>query len=287
MPDTDRAPRTLLGVFPHPDDESIAAGLTLLHAVADGVATHVVTCTGGEAGENLAGIDLVQPMAAQRRDEMAAAVEALGLASHAWLGYRDSGMVDTPDNAAPDAFTNADLDEATRRLAGHIRRLRPQVVVSDDARGSYGHPDHVMGHRVTVAAIEVAADPGADVPGDPHVVDRHVAHAIPRGGLERMQAMFRERDLASPFGDDAAEAFGTPDEEVVTTIVAPELVDAKRTAMLAHRSQVGEDSFFFNVPEEVFVEFMGREHFTVVSSAAPLGDVERAAMAHDLFGGVA
>lgn len=287
MPDAAARPHTLLGVFPHPDDESIASGLTLLQAAANGVATHVVTCTGGEAGENLAGIELDQPMPEQRREEMAAAARALGLTSHEWLGYRDSGMADTPDNEAPEAFTNADLGSAARRLAGHIRRLRPQVVISDEAKGTYGHPDHVMAHRVTVAAVEAAADPDADVPGAPHVVDRHVAHVIPRSGLRRLQELLASRGLPSPFGEDGPAGFGTPDEEVWTVIVAPELVPGKQAAMRAHRSQVGEDSFFLNVPEDVFEDVLGRESFAVVSSATPLGDAEREAMAHDLFGGLA
>ena len=288
MPDVGApSPRSLLGVFPHPDDESIAAALTLLHSAASGVATHVVTCTGGENGENLAGIDLDLPMEEQRRMEMAAAVDALGLTSHAWLGYRDSGMVGTPENDHPDAFTNAGLDEAGARLAAHVRRVRPQVVISDDAKGTYGHPDHIMAHRVTVRAIELAADPDAEVDGAPHVVDLHVSHAVPRGGLRDLQEGLAERGIESPFGEDDLGDFGTPDEEVVTVVRAPGQVAAKRAAMLAHRSQVGEDSFFFNFPEDLYLEFMGVEHFAVVSGARPLGKRELDAMATDLFAGVA
>ncbi len=289
MPDVGPTPpRCLLGVFPHPDDESIAAALTLLHSAANGVATHVVTCTGGENGENLAGIELDLPMEEQRRVEMAAAADALQLTSHAWLGYRDSGMVGTSENEHPDAFTNADLDQAGARLASHIRRLQPQVVISDDAKGSYGHPDHVMAHRVTVRAIELAADPDADVDGDVHVVDLHVSHAIPRGGLLRLHDGLVERGLESPFGDpDDLGDFGTPDDQVVTVLQAPDHVPAKKVAMLAHRSQVGEDSFFFNFPDDLYLEFMGVEHYAVVSSARPLGQQELDAMATDLFAGVA
>jgi len=280
--------RSLLGVFPHPDDESLAAALTLLHSAAQGVDTHVVTCTGGENGENLAGIEMDLPMDEQRRVEMAAAADALRLSSHAWLGYRDSGMVGTPENEHAEAFTNADLDEAGLRVAAHVRRVRPQVVISDDAKGTYGHPDHIMGHRVTVRAIELAADPDAQLEGAPHVVDLHVSHAIPRGELQRLHEELTERGLESPFGgDDGPGDFGTPDAEVVTRVHAPEQADGKRVAMLAHRSQVGEDSFFFNFPDDLFQEFMGVEAFAVVSSARPLGEAERSALATDLFAGVA
>lgn len=272
----------LLGVFPHPDDESIAAGLTLLQVARWGVETHVVTCTGGEAGENLAGIDLDQPMTAQRREEMAAAARALGLTSHEWLGYRDSGMADTPDNDHPDAFVNAPVDEAATALATHVRRLRPLVVMSDNDRGSYGHPDHVRAHEVTVAALQVAADPDADVPGRPHTVDFHVAHALPAGVLADLDEALRERGLESPFDEEMLDVMATPDDAVTTTISAPELVDDKRAAMLAHRSQVGEDSFFFNFPRDLFVRALGVEHHAVVSSAKPLDDDLRAAIATTL-----
>lgn len=283
---TSTARRSLLGVFPHPDDESISSAVTLLHSAAAGIDTHVVTCTGGENGENLAGIELDLPMDQQRRVEMEAAAAALRLTSHDWLGYRDSGMVGTPENGHPDAFANADVDQAAARLAAHIRRVRPQVVISDDANGSYGHPDHIMAHRVTVRAIELAADPAADVPGDPHVVDRHVSHAIARSGLRRLHDELQALDLESPFGDGEAGDFGTPDEDIVTVVRAMELVEDKRAAMLAHRSQVGDDSFFFNFPEHMYREFLGVEQFAVVSSARPMGETEWVAMQGDLFGGV-
>lgn len=284
---TSTSRRSLLGVFPHPDDESISSAVTLLHSAAADIDTHVVTCTGGENGENLAGIELDLPMDQQRRVEMEAAAATLRLTSHDWLGYRDSGMVGTPENEHPDAFTNADVDEAATRLAAHVRRLRPQVVISDDVNGSYGHPDHIMAHRVTVRAIALAAEQEADVAGDPHVVDVHVSHAIARSGLRRLHDELHELGLESPFGDGETGDFGTPDEEIVTVVRDMDLVDDKRAAMLAHRSQVGEDSFFFNFPENLYREFLGVEQFAVVSSARPLGATERTAMGSDLFGGVA
>ncbi len=160
------AGRTLLCVHPHPDDESIACGGVLARASATGARTVVVTCTGGEAGENLAGIDLGdEDLPTHRRREMAAAIAALGVDEHVWLGYRDSGMVGTDDNDHPDSFHRADLDEAAARLAAILRRVRPDVVVSDDVHGTYGHPDHVKAHRVTVRAVGARRRPGCRRPG--------------------------------------------------------------------------------------------------------------------------
>jgi len=127
----------LLCVHPHPDDESIACGGVLARAAAEGVRTVVVTCTGGEAGENLAGIDLGgMPLVEHRRRELAEAIAILGVDVHHLLGYRDSGMVGTADNDHPECFHRADLDEAALRLAAIVRAERPGAIVSDDDRGT-------------------------------------------------------------------------------------------------------------------------------------------------------
>jgi len=134
-------PHRLLCVHPHPDDESIACGGLIARSVAAGHAVHVVTCTGGEQGENQSGIDLGgRDMGEVRHQEMAAAITALGGPRHHWLGYRDSGMVGEPGNDHPEAFHGAALDEAAGRLARIVRAVRPHVVVSDDEQGTYGHP---------------------------------------------------------------------------------------------------------------------------------------------------
>src|SRR5690606_31239905 len=181
MPD---ATLTLLCVHPHPDDESIACGGVLARYRDEGVATHVVTCTGGEAGDNLAGIDLGDhDLVWHRQQEMADAVAALGLTSHTWLGFRDSGMAGTDANAHPDAFANVDLYEAAGRLARIVRDLRPHVVVSDDEHGTYGHPDHVRAHRVTDRALAMAADAWWDTGQDPWQVPKPYVHTLSRGRM--------------------------------------------------------------------------------------------------------
>ncbi len=277
---------TLLAVLPHPDDESIAVGGTLSRYRRAGVETHVVTCTGGEAGDNLAGIDLQgRTMPDVRREEMDAAVAVLGLSSHAWLGYRDSGMAGTPENDHPEAFTNADLDEAAGRLAAHVRRLRPDVVVSDDEHGTYGHPDHVMAHRVTVAALALAADPTAVLDDPPHRVRLHVAHTISREGVQRMHDDLTSRGLQSPFDEEAVGSFGTPSDQIATVVDVREDFPTKRAAMLAHRSQIAEDSAFFNFPDDLAETAFGHESFLVVSADPPLTEQDRARLATDLFPG--
>lgn len=279
---------TLLCVHPHPDDESIACGGVLARAAADGVRTVVVTCTGGEEGENLAGIDLAdRPLAEHRRTELVAALRELGVAAHHWLGYRDSGMAGRASNAHPDSFHAAELEEAAVRLAGVLRSERPEVVVSDDRSGTYGHPDHVKAYHVTVRAVALAADPQAPVPGEPWQVTKRYVHTLPKGLLLATHHQLLAAGLASPFGtepiaDVAAVPLGTPDEQVTTLVDVRAWIDRKRAAMAAHRSQIGPDSFFLNTPAELVERAFGAEAF--VLEAGPLGVTS--GIEDDLFAGL-
>lgn len=279
----------LLCVHPHPDDESIACGGVLARAADEGIRTHVVTCTGGEAGDNLAGIDLGgRALPDVRRAEMDDASRLLGLTSHHWLGYRDSGMAGTAANDHPDAFVRADLYEAAGRLAGIIRELRPQVVVSDDEFGTYGHPDHVRAHQVTERAVTMAADPWWETDQDPWQVTKRYVHSFSRSRMLSLHRLLLDRGLASPFGEgpleDAEELpFGTADDAITTRVDVRAWLDRKQAAIAAHRSQVASDSFFLNVPREFSALGFGVEEYILLADhlggAAP-GPEE------DLFAGL-
>lgn len=278
---------SLLCVHPHPDDESISCGGVLAKAVDDGHRVKVVTCTRGEEGENLAGIDLADDdLVTHRLRELDDALGALGVTDHEFLGYRDSGMVDAPGNAHPESFHAADLYAAAARLARIIRRFRPDVVVSDDAAGTYGHPDHVKAHRVTERALAMAADPWWRTPdaGGPHAVGKRYVFAFTRSKLLAVHRRLVAEGLASPFGDadlDEAElVLGVPDEEVTTVVGIGPWLERKQAAMRAHRSQIGEESFFLNVPDDLATELFGTESF-VLLAGEPAGDPE-----DDLFAGL-
>ncbi len=253
----------LLCIHPHPDDESIACGGVLARAAAEGVRTVVVTCTGGEAGENLAGIDLGDvPLVEHRRRELAEAIAILGVDEHHLLGYRDSGMVGTVDNEHPDCFHRAELEAAALRLAAIVRSVRPDAVVSDDEHGTYGHPDHIKAHQATVRAVALAADPDADVTGEPWRVPRRYVHTFSRSRLVAAHAALIEAGLPSPFGDDVEpEPFGSDDALVTTRVDVSPHVGTKMAAMRAHASQIGADSFFMNVPDDLIDAFLGVEEF--------------------------
>lgn len=278
---------TLLCVHPHPDDESISCGGVLAHTAGSGRRAVVVTCTGGEAGENLAGIDLGdEDLVSHRRRELADALAALGVTEHRYLGYRDSGMAGTDANDHPDSFHGADLDEAATRLAATIRQVRPHVVVSDDENGSYGHPDHIKAHHVTVRAVGLAADADADIAGEPWRVTKRYVHALGRSRLHTIHRALVEAGLASPFGaaDVAVEdlPFGVDDDRITTEIDIRDWFARKRAAMAAHRSQIGEDSFFLNLPGDLQREAFGIEQFVLEDGPSSTERPET-----DLFAGIA
>ena len=268
----------LLCVHPHPDDESIACGGLIARALGDGHRVDVVTCTGGEEGENQSGIDLGgRDMAEVRRAEMAAAVAELGGPGHHWLGYRDSGMAGEPSNDHADAFHGADLEDAAGRLATIIRAVRPHVVVSDDEQGTYGHPDHVKANRVTVRAVELAADAAwATGTGEPWRVAKRYVHTLTRTRMFEAHSAMLARGLASPFGDEEISSadeleLGAPDEDVTTVVDVTDVFDRKRAAMAAHRSQIGEESFFLNVPDELARRLFGTEEYALREGAVGTG----------------
>jgi N-acetyl-1-D-myo-inositol-2-amino-2-deoxy-alpha-D-glucopyranoside deacetylase len=164
-------PRRLLLVHAHPDDETIGTGATMARYVAEGALVTLVTCTLGEEGEVL--VPELEHLASDRDDalgqhrigELAAACEALRVTDHRFLGgpgrWRDSGMMGTPANDHPQCFWRADLQEAVRELVAVVRETRPQVIVTYDDNGGYGHPDHIQAHRVATAAHEAAGDPAS------------------------------------------------------------------------------------------------------------------------------
>lgn len=254
----------LVCVHAHPDDETIVTGGVLTAAADAGRRATVITCTGGEHGEIVGpGVDpslSPEELAAVRADELAAALRVLGVDPPVWLGFVDSGMMGTATNDAPGSFWRTPLDTAVRPLVAHLRRLRPAVVVTYDAYGLYGHPDHIQAHRVTVAAIHAAATASVHPDaGEPWLVPKAYFSTLPRSAVETLSAHLRERGLPSPFADDVP--VGTPDARVTTTVDVRRWLERKWAALRAHRSQLGPDSFFLNIPADIRDTAFGTEWF--------------------------
>jgi N-acetyl-1-D-myo-inositol-2-amino-2-deoxy-alpha-D-glucopyranoside deacetylase len=283
-------PLTLMAVHAHPDDEAISTGGILARYAAEGFQTVLVTCTGGEVGE-IADPALAEPhtLGQVREAELRAACELLRVSHLHLLGYRDSGMAGTPENGAPGAFWRADLDEATGRLVALVRRYRPQVLVTYDENGFYGHPDHIQANRVTVAAFHAAGDPSRYPEWGPPWTPRKLYYtAVPYSRLIAFGARLAELEIEMPGGDDESELeFGTPDEQVTTAIDVHAYAAVKRDALALHRSQVGPESWFLRLPPDLWLEAFGTEYFVLAAAAPPQapagGSSERE---DDLFAGL-
>jgi N-acetyl-1-D-myo-inositol-2-amino-2-deoxy-alpha-D-glucopyranoside deacetylase len=291
------SPRRLLLVHAHPDDETIGTGATMAKYAAEGALVTLVTCTLGEEGEVL--VPGLEHLAADRDGglgehrigELAAAMEALRVPDHRFLGgpgrWRDSGMMGTAANHHPDCFWQADVEEAVRELVRVVREVRPQVVVTYDDNGGYGHPDHIQAHRITVAAFEAAsASDYAPELGEPWQASKLYWTAVPKSALQAGIDALKESG-SDFFGVDSADdlPMGVPDDQVTTEIDARDHLDAKVAAMRAHRTQIAVDGPFFALADGVGLRAFGREHFTLARGERGPGEGE-GGREDDLFAGV-
>lgn len=268
-------PLTLMAVHAHPDDEAIGTGGVLARAAAEGIRTVLVTCTGGEVGEiNPATNVALEDLGAVRERELRAACEILGVAHLELLGYRDSGMAGTEENNHPDSFAQADLDEATARLADLVRKYRPSVIVTYDENGFYGHPDHINAHRIAARAYELAGDPAHRSANgyEPWEPLKLYYTAVARSELAEFGKRLREAGIDAPL-DDGLEgdepAWGTPDELVTTVVDVAAHVEQKRQALFCHATQMGPEVFFARLPQPLFHQLFGRESFRLAHARRP------------------
>jgi N-acetyl-1-D-myo-inositol-2-amino-2-deoxy-alpha-D-glucopyranoside deacetylase len=294
VPDADRR---LLLVHAHPDDETIGTGVTMAKYVAEGAHVTLVTCTLGEEGEVL--VPELGHLAAHERDELgghrraelAAALAALGVTDHEYLGgagrYRDSGMMGLSTNDRPDCFWQVDLLEAATYLVGTIRRVRPQVVVTYDDFGQYGHPDHIQAHRVTSYALLLAAVPSFRPElGAAWDVSKLYWTALPQSAVQQGIDAFVAAGGQGFFGlEEGQELDWALDDVWVTTRVAGlEHEPVKIAALREHLSQVGTENDFFRLSELVGPEAMGVEYFRLARGT--LGETGDDGLEHDLFAGL-
>jgi N-acetyl-1-D-myo-inositol-2-amino-2-deoxy-alpha-D-glucopyranoside deacetylase len=263
------AAKRLLLVHAHPDDETINNGVTMAKYAELGAQVTLVTCTRGEEGEvlvnelaNLAS-DKDDKLGEHREIELKDAMDELGIKDFRFLGapskkWRDSGMMGTPANDRDDVFWQADLDEASNELVKIILEIKPQVLITYDEFGGYGHPDHIKAHRVAMRAAELAANQGWQV-------NKIYWNTMPRSviqmGIEKM------KEVGSDFfGAESADdlPFAKPDELVSTVVNAPEYVPAKLAAMKAHATQISVDGPFFALSNNLGLSVWGDEYYTLV-----------------------
>ena len=288
----------------HPDDETIGTGATMASYAAAGAHVTLVTCTLGEEGEvlvpelGLLAADHADQLGGWRIAELTAAMAELGVTDHRFLGgagrFRDSGMMGHPANGKPRAFWRADSEPAVFQaavtaLVEVIREVRPQVLVSYDDNGGYGHPDHIMAHRVATAAFGAAAAPAFGAPGTAWQVSKLYWTATPRSVLAAGLQALRAAGAGLPFAvlDSVDELpFGCADDLVSTAVAAEEHAGAKLRALAAHRTQVTVAGTFFALSNNVGQQSTGTEYFRL-ALGSPGGERDAHGRETDLFGGVA
>lgn len=304
MPDQTHERRLLL-VHAHPDDECINNGATMAKYVDEGAAVTLVTCTAGEMGEVLVpelahlAYDKDGGLGKHRKGELAAAMKVLGVTDHRFLGgfgrFHDSGMAWHEDGhavAADDipasAFWHADLTEAADELVAVIREVRPQVLVTYDQFGGYGHPDHIQAHRVAMYAAQLAAVPSYRLDlGEPHDVARIYWTAMSeertRAGLRAMREAGDTETFKGMDPDGPMPPFVTPESLIDSRVQGSDLVDRKMEALAQHRTQVQQDGMFFSGGESA-QSWWGDEYYRLVKGAPGPRDAD--GFETDLFAGL-
>ncbi|SFP35044.1 N-acetyl-1-D-myo-inositol-2-amino-2-deoxy-alpha-D-glucopyranoside deacetylase [Amycolatopsis arida] len=270
----------------HPDDETIATGGTIARYAAEGVRVTLVTCTLGEEGEIIPpelarlGPAEADQLGGYRAGELAAAGAALGVTDQRYLGgigrWRDSGMAGTPSIEHPRAFVQGSQPEQVAQLAEILAEVRPQVVVTYDEFGGYGHPDHIRAHEITMAAADEC-----DVPRVFHVVQ-------PATALAEGLAALRDRPDV-PFRVPAAgELPAVPDARVTTAVDIGAHLDAKVAALRAHATQVSvpEPATCFALSNGIAQPLLDTEYYVVAArERGRAGDIEQG-VERDLFAGL-
>ncbi|MFD8523172.1 N-acetyl-1-D-myo-inositol-2-amino-2-deoxy-alpha-D-glucopyranoside deacetylase [Streptomyces capillispiralis] len=269
---TELPDRRLLLVHAHPDDESINNGATMARYAAEGVHVTLVTCTLGERGEvippelgHLNGAAL----GGHRLGELTDAMRALGVTDFRLLGgagrYCDSGMMGLADNDDPGCFWQADVDQAAGLLAEVVREVRPQVLVTYDDNGGYGHPDHIQAHRVAMRAADLAASSGWEIP---KVYWNRVPRSVAEASFKRLHDDLPGLPFAAAATVDDVPGV-VPDERITTAIDGTAHAAAKAAAMRAHATQITVAEPYFVLSNELAQPLFTTEYYELVRGERP------------------
>jgi N-acetyl-1-D-myo-inositol-2-amino-2-deoxy-alpha-D-glucopyranoside deacetylase len=300
------ADQRLLLVHAHPDDESIGQGATMAKYVAEGRGVTLVTCTAGEMGEILVpelehlAAHLEDGLGLQRKGELEVAMKELGVTDHRFLGgfgrYRDSGMkwhedghAVAADEVHENAFWHADLTEAADLLVEIIREVRPQVLITYDQFGGYGHPDHIQAHRVAMYAAQLAAIPSYKLElGEPWDIAKIYWGAMSESRMRASLRALRDAGDTTTFEgmdpDGPLPHFITPDENLAAVVDGSDYVERKLAALAAHATQITMDGGFFALSNSLGNVAWGTEFYRIVKGTPT--DLNEDGLETDLFAGV-
>ena len=278
----------LLVCLAHPDDEAFPVGGLLAQNVAEGRQVRLVTTTLGEEGEiRQEGAATRDSLGEIRRIELACAVRALGLESHVVLDYRDSGMAGWAANGHPRAYVNAPEDEVVGQLVREIREFRPQVVLTFEPGGLYGHPDHIAVSKHTAQAFKLASDPAAfpeQLTGGlkPHTPQRLFYSARPKGFRLEWATRLRAAGIDFPLPSPEQLDQGVPPEDIHLELDLSAHLETKMACILCHRTQVAPDWPYHRVPRDVAAWVLGREYYIRARPGVAPGET----VPEDIFAGV-
>ncbi len=263
---------TVLAIFAHPDDEGFGCGGALAALIAGGHRVTLVCATNGDVGE-ISDPELAtrETLPSVRQGELRAAMDLTGILDVRFLNYRDSGMPGWEDNNHPRSLFQAPEETVVEQVAAVIREIRPDMVITHDPTGGYGHPDHVTICQRTEAAVERCR-------GDNGPLLYYVC--FPRSFFQRMWNKMVELGLRPPFSADDTEALGTPDEEVTTVLDVGRYVALKKESLERHRTQIERDGPFSKLPQDFMDEIMSSEFFQLV----PFGGTEARDLLAELSG---
>jgi LmbE family N-acetylglucosaminyl deacetylase len=260
---------SVLAIFAHPDDEGFGSGGTLAMLVAKGARITLVCATNGDVGE-ISDPALATPetLAQVRQGELRRAMAITGVLDVRFLGYRDSGMAGWSDNNHPASLHRADPSEVVGRVLRIIREVRPELVITHDPTGVYGHPDHLAVHQHTTQAFSLAADPAAYpeqlAQGLQPWLPRLLYYAsAPRSLFRRMWQQMLDAGITPPFASREIDSLGCPDEAVTTVLDVSQFVDTKLASLRCHRTQMDPNGAFARLSPEVLRDFMSTEYYTL------------------------
>jgi LmbE family N-acetylglucosaminyl deacetylase len=268
-----------MAVHAHPDDEVFSTGGLLAKHAHEGARVVVVYCTRGEAGEmhdpDLTAEEAMPRLGEIREQEAREAARILGVTDVYFLGYRDSGMKDTEENKNPENFMNAPLEDSTARLVDIIRETGPQVIVTYDEDGGYGHPDHIMTNKVSVAAYEATKN-------EPWGPQKLYFSGRSREAFREYVEELRARGIEIPWvkSDFNFDEFGMPNSEITAHIDVSPYVGLKQQALAVHKTQIPADFFYLKLPTDQLGRYGGIEFFLRIDPPSRPGDYEE-----DLFEG--
>lgn len=281
------ATKRILALYAHPDDETFSAGGTLARYGREGTRVELVCATRGEEGA------IADPLLADRDSlatvremELRCAARSLNIDQLHFLDYRDSGMAGTPANQNADAFINAPAAEVVARLVPIIRALQPQVAITFEPWGGYGHPDHIAIHRHSLAALDAAADPeyGHEL-GRPWATPRLFYALLPTFLFNHMHKLMAARGLDTSFFDSGGfmerVRQGWPDDNIHYIIGVSDTLENKWAAFDCHRTQIGAENLFRQLPRDEMSMIFAQEYFAQARPQPRTGPIQ-----HDLFAGL-